>query len=362
MLSKTLPMLRRWAPQRQEPPTPAEQAEAQMYAARLAYRLDQALRQRRAAYARRLADLAAEFFPDHPRLIELRARQLLTAGDADAALRTLQLAPRDSGALRMLELLCQVHAGRKVAAHLELHAWSRKGSCPLDARRLLAVLEQEIGNFDSAAAALEHNLAQIEDPASLRMLIAIALLQGDESQARALAARLRLRGEAGVPGGELEAWLSWIGLPPAELTDEPDPASVDGLALELLGAEGLLPSLTAAYTRDAASPWSRLFARALERALPDLDDQLQAITCLAQLWLGLDDKAAARRWANRGLQLSPFSAPLAKVLARVSQAPESPAVGEAKSHIVEVVTRVADAYPDWPDVQALKKELAPHAA
>jgi hypothetical protein len=37
-------------------------------------------------------------------------------------------------------------------------------------------------------------------------------------------------------------------------------------------------------------------------------------------------------------------------------------VGEAKSHIVEVVTRVADAYPDWPDVQALKKELAPHAA
>lgn len=362
VLTKTLPMLLRWAPHRADRTDAQRDAEARPYAARLAYRLDQALRQRRAGYARRLAEIAIEFFPSHPRLIDLRARQLLMDGDADAALRTLEAVPHSQASLKMLALLCMVHAGRKPAAHLELHAWSRKGSCPLDARRLLAVLEHEIGNYDAAAAALEHNLSQIEDPASLRLLIAVALIRGDESQARALASRLRFCGEAGMPGGALEAWLAQLGLEPVEVYAEPDPISVDNLAVELLGAEELIPSVVAAYAREAASPWAKLLARALERALPDLDDQLEAITCLARLWQALGDAAAARRWANRGLHLAPMSAPLAILLGQLSETSTPASEVEERSRIVEIVTRVAKANPNWPDVQALRERLAQRQA
>ncbi len=357
VLTKTLPMLLRWVPQQERRTEAEREAEAQPYAARLAYRLDQALRQRRWGYARRLAELAAEFFPSHARLLELRARQLLVSGDAVGALQLLETTPHDQDSLRMLELLCRVHAGHKAAAHIDLHAWARRGSCPLDARRLLALLEHNVGDDKSAMAALRQNLIQLEDPASLRMLLAFAVMQEDEAQAKVLANRLLLRGEAGVPGGELASWLETLGVPEPERHNDPDPNNIDALAIELLGAEQMIPSLTEAYIREPDSIWARLFTRAVERALPDLEEQLEAVICLARLWYATGDLAEARRWINRGLQMSPLSAPLAILLGQVSQAGGVADEAEEKSRIVEVVTRVANAHPDWPDVQALRAEL-----
>jgi hypothetical protein len=119
----------------------------------------------------------------------------------------------------------------------------------------------------------------------------------------------------------------------------------------------MIPSLTEAYIREPDSIWARLFTRAVERALPDLEEQLEAVICLARLWYATGDLAEARRWINRGLQMSPLSAPLAILLGQVSQAGGVADEAEEKSRIVEVVTRVANAHPDWPDVQALRAEL-----
>ncbi|MFG0252727.1 MAG: hypothetical protein ACF8NJ_07645 [Phycisphaerales bacterium JB038] len=357
VLTKTLPMLLRWVPQHERRSEAEREVEAQPYAARLAYRLDQALRQRRWGYAKRVAELAAEFFPNHARLNELRARLYLVTGDADEALRMLELMPVEQDSVRMLELLCRVHAGQKAAAHIDLHAWARKGSCPLDARRLLALLEHNVGDDKSAVSALRQNLMQLEDPASLRMLMAFAVMRGDDAQAEVLARRLLLRGEVGVPGGELASWLEILGVPEPERRHDPLPGNIDALAIELLGAEEMIPSLAEAFILEPDSIWARLFTRAVERALPDLEEQLEPVICLAKLWYAIGDLAEARRWINRGLQLSPLSAPLAILLGKVSKAAGGVEEAEEKSHIVEVVTRVAEAHPDFADVQALRAEL-----
>jgi hypothetical protein len=332
------------------------------HAARLAHRLEGALEQRAWAAAKSLAAVAREIYPDDRRLIELRARLSLLQGDAVEATRLIELLGTDSAATQLLAAIAAGRSGRKLAVHLDLVGWSRRGSCPFDARRLLASLEWETGARREAMTTLQRNLEQIEDPASLRMLLAMCIADGDTERATALARRLHYCDPAGGPGGDLTGWLAALGVAEVAQTVGPDPASVERLAIELLGVEPLIPSLVAGQIHARDEQWGVLLLRGIERALPDLEDQLAAVTGLAQLAhaLGRDDEA--RRWAIRGLQIEPLSAPLALLHAELREAWPNlePLPGEPEP--LDVVSRIVEVHPSWPDVVAVRERLISRAA
>ncbi|MCK4871780.1 MAG: hypothetical protein KAS72_03545 [Phycisphaerales bacterium] len=327
------------------------------YAARLAHRLDSSLRRRRWGHAARLADLARDFFPTDGRLLTLRARCALLGGDAVEALRLVELLAVSSSSTRLLRVVCAARAGNKPAAHVELHAWSRRQSCPLDARRLLAALEWELGNPVRAEAALERNLEQIEDPASLRMRLAMAVARGEDEDACLLCERLLACGEEAGPNGEMTDWLESLGLRIQSRQADPEPASVERLAIELLSSEHVIPSLVAAQLVQPKPVMGLLLLKAIERALRDLDDQAAAVLSLAQLSFSLDRLDEARRWIVRGLQLQPLSAPLAMLLVQLREARPSPATLDGEPEPIEVIARIADAHPDWADIAQLHNDL-----
>lgn len=332
------------------------------YARRLAHRFDNALQQREWEEAKRLSHLAAEFFPGDDRLVMLRARTNLMTGNAEAALENLDLVQDRNNSFRLLKIMCLLHSGKQAAAHVELHSWARSNSCPLDVRRLLAYLEWESGREDLARAALTRNIDQIEDPASIRLSIMLALHDCNYREAGKLARRLRIYGDAAAPGGDMDDWLASLGLLDAAMDSEPEHFSVDSLAVELISREEYLPSVVAALLIEPDIQWGKLLLKAMERALPDLQDHAAAVTCLAQLSYSLGMTEEARRWIIRGLQLDPLSAELAKLLVRLQKESDSEAVNEEDPKPLEIVVRISERHPDWPDMRILRSELQSAAA
>lgn len=308
--------------------------------------------------------------------------------------------------------------GCRAAAHMDFSAWSADDACPVHARRLLALMEAEEGRRDLALAAFRRNVDLIDDACSIKGLLLMSAEAGMPELADQWAQRLVQTPCAWLSNDHLNSILEQFGYRhrPTEFGAPPAPL-VHRLSIELLGDEDLIPSLVAAAEAEPDMPTCRLLERALETALPNLENQTQALEALARLAMLSGNHRQAHAWIVKGLTAEPLSVPLALLLAEslpadVDTDPDTtfaaeadkrdavieaiPTIGhirsdhadettarvatqvEDKSRVaapsalrddtdpvmadmdmdpVEVINTVAEAHPDWPDVQRVARLL-----
>lgn len=250
---------------------------------------------------------------------------------------------------KKLERICQAYIqGQRAGAELELHDWARHEDCPDEARVLLACALTARGEREHALAILHQQVdlaAQQYSEDLGRMLVAV-LTEADltESAQRAAHQCFHQLGHQ----GQMAAWLEAVDAPGfGEHVSKPD-AAIEELALELSSQFRLIPSLVAAQKIDPDTDDICMLRDAMMGMAPHAHDQRETLTlslALAELSLLLDDHDEARRWAYRGLRIDPLSASLALILAQVQG---DTAMGPA---VTDVLGEVADAFPQYPDVQ-----------
>lgn len=258
--------------------------------------------------------------------------------------------------LRRLADACR--DGGRAAAELDLYAWRREPDCPGAARVLLASLLARRGEREAAREVLSESLpAEVEatPPAVLQMLVALLTAEGLDDAANRFAQLLRRcdRGDA-----DARRWLGVMALDGrGEEEAAPSTGDPQTLAIQLVEQPWLIASLVYAQKHEPHQASIALLREALVHAEPRLgftDHHVPVCLALAELALLADDAADARRWAQRGLVLDPYSAPLAMVLNQASDAPElAPAA-------VKTLDDVATRFPHYPDVRAalIRREFA----
>lgn len=248
--------------------------------------------------------------------------------------------------------------GGLAAAELDLYAWRREPDCPDAARVLLASLLARRGEREAARLVLDEGLpAEIEtaQPALLQLLVALLAAEGLDDAAERFAQLLRRcdRGDA-----DTRRWLGMMALD-GRGAEEAAPSMGDHqtLAIQLTEQPHLIASLVYAQKHEPHQSSIALLRDALGCAEPRLtftDHHVPVCLALAELAVLADDAADARRWAQRGLVLDPYSAPLAMVLNQVSDEPEL--APTAAKTLGDVATR----FPNYPDVRAalIRREFA----
>ena len=256
--------------------------------------------------------------------------------------------------LRQLAQWCS--QGRLAAAEMELHEWLR--GCEPDspvlpsARYLLAALLGRRGADREAIAVLgpvHRSEAGGVGVDELKLAVTLLITAGLNDAATRAARELHSRfGHV----ARVEQWLLDLRvLSQRELPEVPAAAARE-LAGELLARPEVVTTLTYALKQDLHTQNLALLRAALPTVAADLQtlgDQeslLAVYTSLAELALLADEEDEARRWAQRGLKLNPYSASLALVVAQVS---DEPAQAERATDVLE---RVSRAHPTYPDVAA----------
>ncbi len=273
--------------------------------------LERALEEGSLDYADALVRTAERAGPRSGRLTEQLARLQLAHGDAETALRVIETAGPRTAALRQLRSACLILTEQREGAHADLHSWSQRASAPLDARLLLALLEWDAGDSETARRILLRNLNQLEDPDSLALLLAFASEEERDDEARKWADRLLAATRFGpaAESARLLAGMLGVGLA-VEVEAEPTDAQVAVLANELIAAEEVIPALVAAQERSLDGATARLLLRAVESALDELERPAIACEALSRLSWELDGPEAAARWIERGLRHAPMSSSL----------------------------------------------------
>jgi tetratricopeptide (TPR) repeat protein len=246
-------------------------------------------------------------------LTERIARLRLIQQTPEAALALIDACPGRPASLRLLRNICLLRAGRHSDAHMDLHSWAVRASCPLAARLLLGTLERKIGDVSAAIAALTRNLNQMDDPRTLAILTALCATTDRPEQARTWADRLRSACAQTDAAPGVDLMLRSLGLPGIDAADEPSEHLVQTLATELLANEDVIPSLAAAQQLQPDIRSARLLAAALEQSLDDLETPAVGFEALSRLCEILDDHEAAIDWVRRGIELCPMSAGLARL-------------------------------------------------
>ncbi len=128
--------------------------------------------------------------------------------------------------------------------------------------------------------------------------------------------RLRACREASCAGGpDPDLVLASLGMPGRAGEGEPSPEQATALAVELIMNEQAIGPLVEAQRLSPHAPTARLLRDAIAEALDDLDDTAGACEALARLSIVLAERDDAVRWARRGLDANPMSAPLALLVA-----------------------------------------------
>ncbi len=323
ILAPILAPLRRWTVSRRRDELPPLDSADRRMARRLADAIDRAMALDLWEHADRLASVASRQAPGSSRLAEPVARLRLAQCEPEAALAVIdgarvEVTPMPSS-LRMLRTACLLCLGSRTEAQIDLHRWAAKRSAPLEARLLLALLEWQ-DRDDAAIETLHDNMEQAEDPRTLQALMLIAVQRGRQGQAELWAHRLRTCAGAAssLPGADM--MLRSLGMAGIQPNAEPSPQQTSALAMELIAFEPAIAALTEAQRRSPHLPTARLLRRAIEQALPDLDDAAGAYLALARLCLLLGEEESARDLARRGLDVQPMSAALALLLRQLSGA------------------------------------------
>lgn len=303
------------------PPAESLPAPSTAAARELAQAIDDALLRNQAQRAERLADSAARLAPTSARLTESLARLRLATGKPETALAMIDACRRRPSSLRLLRLVCLMELGRNAEAHLELADWRKDSTMPLAARTLLALAEWEAGDRAAPLALLQDNLAQVEDPLTLELLLVLSMLEGRAGLESMIAGRLERYSLYPREREELELLFIAMGRPRPAI-GEPPAGDLERLRLELVACEAALPVLVEAQARSFDAASGELLVTAAEDVLNDLRDPALAIACIVQLhrFLGRDDEA--QRWLERGLAEHPMAAALARL--RDTSLPDQP--------------------------------------
>ncbi len=280
--------------------------------------------------------------PTHPRLLELYAWYYLDTNQADKACTTLESMSDMTARARLLLQLVRLQTGGKAMAHLELNQWSRQRDCPAAARVLLAALDIEAGHVAEARAVLSSQPALASDPQACRLLILMDLAQ-DLPLAARRAAHILLRRFA----RHEHASRFLVGLGLADQLDESalPIEMIDQLAGELLEKPEVIRSLAVAQQCRPERLHIELLRRAIGRIVDQLPQPIEALESLAMLAELAGDMDEARRWAQRGLSIAPMNATLALIQEHATVATEE------ATQATDDLRRVADAFPQYPDVQ-----------
>jgi hypothetical protein len=189
--------------------------------------------------------------------------------------------------------------------------WSVRPTAPLDARRLLALIEWDDGYHGAAIDALLRNVRLLDDPRSMAALVLLCLERGRAEQAATWADRLRRRIAVTAGDDEAHLLLASIGMGRAQSAMQPSADQVRRLATELLAAEDALPALVEAQRRAPEPATARFLAAAIETALFEFEEPPAAMEALARLALALDEPGTAERWIRRAQGCRPYAASLA---------------------------------------------------
>lgn len=239
--------------------------------------------------------------------------------------------------------------GQAAGAELELHDWHRRDDCPAEARVLLGALLAQRGELDMAAQVLRkrgENDHVADDPSMTSLLISVLTALDMPEAARKAVNRLY------HTYGHEDAVRDWLVRMQSPGVNELPPHAhvvVERLANELADQPQVIPSLVVAQKLepdDRTIQLLRLAIVTISRTVTDHDLSLTLCQAMAELALLEHDTADARRWAHRGLEINPYHAPLALVLARID---DDTSVGRPA---VEVLADVSQAHPTYPDVRA----------
>jgi len=248
-----------------------------------------------------------------PRLSEAIVLLRCLHGRYEEAARIVDRTSPKSSRLRHLRSLCLLALGRRTDAHLSLLGWTDRATAPAEARRLLALLEADGGADAESRRLLTANLRNHDDFDTILLLLCDAVRRGDPVETASWAERLRRLRVYPAFRGRIDVILASLGLARVEREAAPSTQQVARLAEELIAAEATLPTLLEAQRRSFDRPSARLLVGAIERALPRLKREAEAIAGLAELLHVLDGAASAAPWIERGLAAHPMSASLQRV-------------------------------------------------
>jgi tetratricopeptide (TPR) repeat protein len=282
-------------------------------ARQLAALLDRAMQLGLWEHADRVASTAASVAHVHTGLTERLARLRLRQGQPESALAMIDSCQARPSSLRLLRNICLVQSGRRGEAHLDLHRWATRASCPLQARIMLALLERDLGDDQAATEALRGNLRHMDDPQTLAALVMLCMESGRTEQAHAWAGRLRRACVACSTAPAIDIMLRSVGMRGIDQSADTDESHVQQLCTELLAQEHAIGALVAAQELEPDISSGRLLAAALEQALPDLESPANGYEALSRLSMALGDHDAALAWARRGLEMCPMSAALVRL-------------------------------------------------
>lgn len=305
--------------------------------------IETALKSHQLADARRWIDRGMELFPTNPRLIELRAWHALLTGRADLASQWLGELSDPTPRQKLFLQLVRCQAGLRALAHLELNEWSREPDCPQEARVLLAWLDLQAGEIQSAQQVLHRNMKLNPDAETCRLLILLDFSE-DMPHAARHAAGLLLHAYSHHP--RIAWWLMSMGLMDQAGVSLVPVEMIGQLADELLARPELIPSLAAAIKRSGKRGRIELLRRSIGRIVDRLDDAPPALQALAELCLAAGDEDDARRWIRRGLRINPQSAAFALLL---DSLPDDP--GADEDHPLVALRRAQQAHPGYPDLR-----------
>ncbi len=266
--------------------------------------------------------------------VERLALQGARADASDAA---------DPVSRRVGRLARWARVGRQADAELELYAWHRQGDAPAAASVTLAALLARRQAWQEALDVLEEVDA---DASHRRDLLQLSLLSLDQTAERPGA--VEQIGERTGAEPRVRRRLAMLGYP----VSEPESAGtvVGGWSAKLvdqLAAEPrLIPALVASAKQSGehVALLRQVIGGAADR-IADPQQFVGACKAMTDLAMIASDDQDARRWAHKGLEINPYHAHLALVLAQLKDSAGRPAA-------TTVLARVVNRHPKYPDVQA----------
>lgn len=266
----------------------------------LAAALDRAVELGQWLLAERIAGQSIRVAKNHPLLAERIARLRAARGDFETALTIIESCRGEHASLRLLRAVCLLQAGRSHEAHADLLHWSRKAAAPLQARLILALLEWKAGHHDDAALALQRNLRQIEDPATLAALMLMTEAEDRSQMSRHWAQRLRAASAGQAQPSIFDVVLLAAGHGQSRPQVVATAEAIAALATELLANEPVIPALVEAQRLAPDAETCRLLAGAIASGLDEMESQGAAMFALADLHDLLDEAEIAAAWRSRG--------------------------------------------------------------
>lgn len=280
----------------------------------LADALDEAVGLGKAHQTNMIAQSAARIAHRHPQLTERLARLRLRENDADAALHLIEACSERTDSLRLLHIACMLQNGRIVEAHQDLSQWCHHSSAPIEARLLLALLEWEQGDLESASMHLRDNIraaaAELGDEKTLMLLTCLAIERDNLEHATHWADRLRqtMWRRIGVP--DVNVFIHSLNVPSNDTAIAPTVDQLGALATELIAAESAIPAIVEALEIEFDAAAADMLAVGIEHALYDFNAPATALEALARLNILLQRPERAAQWIDLGLAENPLSASL----------------------------------------------------